>query len=123
MKRGVFLSVSLVLGLMLSSEASAADKAAKAAWRDKRDAFELCQAQNRVAEKYFADARANDRPVHPPVPTPACVDPGAFNEQGAPNPLEGGGAHSPPDTAATPPSNASPQKEPQAEQQAEAKSD
>lgn len=121
MKIGV-LAVSLVLEMMLLSEAGAAENAAKAAWRDKRDAFELCQAQNRVAAEYFADAQARDRQVRPPVPTPPCVDPGAFNQEGAPNPLEGGGAHSPPETADTPPNNASPQAEPQREQQPEAKS-
>lgn len=92
----------------LSPEAQAkADEAkAKAAWNDKVAAHQLCRAMDRVAESYRATARAAGKETRPALPTPSCTDPGPFvaAAPSATKPIEASGAHSPPATAATPPS-------------------
>jgi hypothetical protein len=93
----------------LSPEAQAqADAAkAKAAWTDKVSAYQLCRAMDRVAAAYRKTTGAAGRPASAPVATPPCTDPGPF-VAAAPaetKPLEASGAHSPPATAATPPSS------------------
>ncbi len=86
------------------AKAKAAEAAAKAAHAGKVDGFKLCQAMDRVAAYYRADAKKAGKDVKPPTETAACADPGPF----APAPLEAAGAHSPPKTAATPPNTATP---------------
>lgn len=58
--------------------AQAEEAAAKAKWADKVAAYQLCEAQNRVAAFYYASAKAQGKPTEPPVPTPPCVNPGPF---------------------------------------------
>ncbi|MDE1953261.1 MAG: hypothetical protein KGL51_03320 [Betaproteobacteria bacterium] len=60
------------------AKAKAEEAAAKAKWGDKVAAYQLCQAQNRVAAYYEAHAKQQGESIQPPVPTPACVDPGPF---------------------------------------------
>lgn len=60
------------------AKAKAEAAAAKAKWADKVAAFQLCQAQNKVAAFYYAQAEAQGKPTHPPEATPPCADPGPF---------------------------------------------
>lgn len=60
------------------AKAKAAEAAAKAAWSGKRAAFETCQAQERVAARFFAEMKQAGKEVRPALPTPACEDPGPF---------------------------------------------
>ncbi|MEP7296740.1 MAG: hypothetical protein ABI702_11175 [Burkholderiales bacterium] len=85
------------------TKAKAAEAAAKTAWTDKVGAYKLCQAMNRVAERYHKTA-AKDAAA--PVATPPCADPGAYvspTAAASAPPLEAAGAHSPPKTATAPP--------------------
>ena len=81
------------------------EAAAKAAWTGKVDNYLLCNAQDRAAANFFANAKAEGREVKPAIATPPCADPGPFAYV-APEakPLEAAGAHSPATTAASPPS-------------------
>jgi hypothetical protein len=95
---GLLLGVSaLALAKLppLSDEAKAkaAEAAAKAAWAGKVDAYQLCQSQDKVAAAYFKSAKAAAKDVKPPLPTPACADPGVFvyAPPEAEKPVEGGG--------------------------------
>lgn len=83
-----FVSLAAALGLAgqaqaalppLSDEAKAraAEAAAQAAHSGEVAAYQLCQAQDRVASRYLAEAEAQGKSVTP-VSTPACVDPGPF---------------------------------------------
>jgi len=92
------------------AKAKADEAAAKTAWSAKVDAYQLCQAQDRVAAGYARSAQAAGKAVTPAVPTPPCADPGAFAYAPPenPKPLEVSGAHSPADTAASPPSTKAP---------------
>ncbi|MDM0044828.1 hypothetical protein QTH91_10065 [Variovorax dokdonensis] len=85
------------------AKAKAAETAAKTAWGDKVAAYQLCEAQNKVAAAYLEKARANGKTLQP-TSTPACTDPGPLEAK----PLEAAGAHSPPQTAASPPSTTQP---------------
>jgi len=87
------------------AKAKAAEAAAKTAWSDKVSAFQLCQAQDRVAAKYRSVAMSSGKPTLAPMTTPPCADPGPFVSPMATKPLEASGAHSPPGTATSPPSN------------------
>ena len=91
------------------AKAKAAETAAKTAWTAKVEAYQLCQAQDKVAAKYRANAAAAGKQLSPAPSLPACPDPGPFAytppEQ---KPLEASGAHSPPGTASSPPSNNQP---------------
>ncbi|MBE2244221.1 MAG: hypothetical protein IAE86_15815 [Burkholderiaceae bacterium] len=91
MKRSGLTLIGLPLALVLASgafaklpppsdeaKAKAAEAAAKAAWSGKRAAFETCQAQERVAARYFAEMKQAGKEARPPLPTPACEDPGPF---------------------------------------------
>ncbi|MBW4046447.1 MAG: hypothetical protein HIU89_00525 [Proteobacteria bacterium] len=69
-------------------KAKADEAAAKAKWSDNVAAYQLCEAQNKVASFYYAQAKDQDKPTSPPVDTPPCVDPGPFTAV-------------PPDTAAS----------------------
>ena len=121
------LAVLLCIGLAhaklppLSPEAQLkADEAkARAAWTDKVAAYQLCKSMDRVAAHYQKTATSQGKEMQPAVATPPCTDPGPF-VAAAPadnKPLEAAGAHSPPATAATPPS----QKSTQAEMQGKTK--
>lgn len=86
------------------AKAKAAEAAAKTAHGDKVGAYQLCQSMERVAAKYFADAKKDAREVKPAVATPPCTDPGQFAlTPVAVKPVEAAGAHSPPGTAVSPP--------------------
>lgn len=112
---GLLLGVSaLALAKLppLSDEAKAkaAEAAAKAAWAGKVDTYQLCQSQDKVAASYYKTAKAAGKDVKPPLPAPACADPGAFvyTPPEAPKPIEAAGAHSPAGTATSPPSGKQP---------------
>ena len=90
------------------AKAKAAEAAARTAWSNKVAAYQLCQSMDRVAQGYLARARAAGKTLEP-VPTPACADPGPFSyTPPTARPIEAAGAHSPPQTAATPPSTTQP---------------
>ncbi|HYG43299.1 MAG TPA: hypothetical protein VEA17_10295 [Bordetella sp.] len=92
--------------------AKAAEAKAKAAWSASVAAFQLCNAQDRVAAAFFESARAAGRTPAPPIATPECKDPGPFVYAGTPvQPREGSGAHSPAETASQPPSSSQPDAE------------
>ena len=119
-----------------AAKAKAAEAGAKAAWQTKVDAYQLCKAQDKVAAAYMKTAGksapteaklapsaaaapaasaaqpvASGTPVAAKPPAP-CTDPGpfAYNPPDQ-KPLEASGAHSPPGTAASPPSGKSPSAE------------
>ena len=92
------------------AKAKAAEAAAKTAWSDKVSNYQLCKAQDRVAAKYVSDAKKAGKDVKPATTTP-CADPGLFAY--TPPPLEQSGAHSPPATAAGPPSTPATQSQTQ----------
>jgi hypothetical protein len=91
------------------AKAKAAETTARNAWSDKVGAFKLCQTMDQVASVYRAKSAAAGRPASGAAQTPPCADPGPFvPPQITPatsKPLEASGAHSPPGTATTPPSN------------------
>jgi hypothetical protein len=96
------------------AKAKAAEAAAKTAHGNKVADFQLCRSMEKVAARFAAEATKAGKAVSP-TPTPACADPGPFAAKPAePKPLEAAGAHSPPGTAATPPST----KQPAAQQTA-----
>jgi hypothetical protein len=110
------LAASLFAGVVLAklpplsdeAKAKAAEAANKAAWTDKVGAYKLCQSMDKVAATYRSSAAATARPASAADPTPACADPGPYVAQVTPaasKPLEASGAHSPPGTATSPPSN------------------
>ena len=125
MMKNMLTPCALVLGLALAStafaklpaanltpeaKAKAAEAASKTAWSGKVDAFQLCQAQDKVAARYRASAAAAGKQLPPPPSTPACTDPGpfAFAPPAEAKPIEAAGAHSPAATAAAPPSTTQP---------------
>ena len=90
------------------SKAQLAESANKAAWADKVALYKLCQSMDRVAATYRAHALAAGKAASAAEQTPPCVDPGPYVPQVTPSaskPLEASGAHSPPGTATSPPSN------------------
>lgn len=90
------------------AKAKAAETAARTAWSNNVANYQLCQSMDRVAAQYLERARAAGQTVNP-VTTPPCSDPGVFAYvPPEAKPLEASGAHSPPQTAATPPSGAQP---------------
>jgi hypothetical protein len=121
MKRFLLLAAFTVAGaawaklppLSDEAKAKAAETAARNAYNDKVAAFQLCKSMDKVAAKYQADAKKAGKDVKPSETAP-CADPGAFAytppEQ---KPIEASGAHSPPGTAATPPSTTVPQSQSQ----------
>ena len=96
----------------LSDEAQvkATDAAAKTSWSGKVDAFKLCRAQDRIAAAYQTAAKAGGMQIKPPLETPACSDPGSYVAAVSepPKPIEASGAHSPAETATSPPSTTQP---------------
>lgn len=113
--RQILISGALVLvcGLALAklppptdaAKAKAAEAAAKAAWQAKVEAYQLCNAQDKVAAQYrkAAPQAATGAPAAF-APPPPCTDPGPFAytppEQ---KPPETAGPHSPTGTIASPP--------------------
>jgi hypothetical protein len=97
------------------AKARAAETAAKAAWTDKVGTYQLCRAQDRVAEAYRNGARTTTGKDAPPAQaTPPCADPGPYVSPVTPEankPLEAAGAHSPPGNATSPPSTTTPAAE------------
>lgn len=89
------------------AKAKAAEAAAKTAWAAKVDGYKLCASMDRAASNYFKNAAASGKSVKPAVAGPACTDPGAFAYV-APKPSEASGAHSPAETAKSPPSTNTP---------------
>jgi len=90
------------------AKAKAAEAAAKTAHGNKVADYQLCKSMDKVAATYLADAKRAGKDVKPTA-TPACTDPGAFvYTPPEAKPLEAAGAHSPPATAATPPSTKTP---------------
>ncbi len=91
----------------LSDEAKtkAADAAAKSAWTDKVGLYEVCQAMDRSAEVYRANAKAAGKEVPAPIAVPPCTSPGLYTAPAVAKPLEASGAHSPPEMATSPPSS------------------
>ncbi len=93
------------------AQAKAAEAAARTAWADKVAAYQLCQTMDRVAAGYLERSRAEGKALQP-VATPPCTDPGAFSYTPPESkPIEAAGAHSPPQTAATPPNTTQPAAE------------
>jgi hypothetical protein len=88
-------------------KAKAAEAANRASFNDKVAAYKLCQSMDRVASAYRAHSVATGHPASAPEQTPPCTDPGAYTPltPQASKPLEASGAHSPPGTATSPPSN------------------
>ena len=113
----VAAAASLTAGVALAklppptdeAKAKAAETTAKAAWADKVGAFKVCQSMDQVASTYRAKAAAAGKPASAGEATPPCADPGPFVPPqitpAASKPLEASGAHSPPGTATSPPSN------------------
>ncbi len=90
------------------AKAKAAEAAARTAWSNQVANYQLCKSMDRVAQEYLERARAAGKTVQP-TSTPPCSDPGPFSyTPPAPRPIEAAGAHSPPQTAATPPSTTQP---------------
>ena len=90
------------------AKAKAAETAARNAYNDKVGLYQLCKSMDKVAAKYFADARKAGKDVKQPDPG-ECSDPGAFvYTPPAAKPIETSGAHSPPGAAVSPPSAGSP---------------
>ena len=90
------------------AKAVAAESAAKAAWDNKVGLYQLCKAIDRTADAYRNSAKAAGKDMPPATATPDCADPGAYVSpitSTASKPLEASGAHSPPQTAVSPPSS------------------
>ena len=99
-----------------AAKAKAAEATARAAWTDKVGQYKLCQAMDRVVQVYRAGPAAASAAAATvaasaaaPVALPPCADPGTFAytpiTPESKKPLEAAGAHSPPGTAISPPSN------------------
>ena len=90
--------------------AQSKEAAAKSAWSDKVDQYKLCLSGDRIAESYRRGLKAAGKPIPVATATPGCADPGPYSAQPpvVAKPLEASGAHSPPETAATPPSTNAP---------------
>ena len=89
------------------AKAKAAEAAGKTSWNDKVAAYQLCQTQDKLAANYRKTAAAAGKAASAAETTPGCVDPGPYTPTTpeASKPLEASGAHSPPGTATSPPSN------------------
>jgi hypothetical protein len=86
------------------AKAKAAEAAAKTAYGNKVADFQLCKSMEKVAARYAGEATKAGKAVTP-TPTPACSEPGPFAAKPPEQkPIEAAGAHSPPATAASPPS-------------------
>ena len=90
-------------------KAKAAETTSKGAWTEKVAGYQLCRSMDRVATAYRTHATGAGKAASAPEQTPACADPGPYTATevtpAASKPLEASGAHSPPGTATSPPSN------------------
>jgi len=86
------------------AQAQAQEAKAKSAWSDKVAAYKLCLSQDRVAETYRKEMKGEGKQVPPPANTSPCVDPGPYATPERQKPLEASEAHSPTETAKSPPS-------------------
>lgn len=86
------------------AQAKANEAKAKADWSDKSGAYQLCLTQDRVADAYRRDLKAQGKPVPAAMPTASCTDPGPYATPEQQKPLEASEAHSPTGTATSPPS-------------------
>ena len=87
------------------AKAQVEEAKAKSAWQDKVAAYQLCQSQDRVVAAYRRDQKAAGQAVPAAnAQAPPCQDPGPYASPLSQKPLEVSGAHSPPGTATTPPS-------------------
>ena len=104
------LAVAKLPALSDEAKAKAAETAAKSAWSAKVDNYLLCKSQDKVAASYHQTVKAAGKAAKPPTPTSECADPGVFSytPPEAVKPIEASGAHSPPGTAASPPSTKQP---------------
>lgn len=96
------------------AKARAEDAKAKTTWSDKVAAYKTCLAMDRTVDAYRRSLQADGKTAPTPVATPPCTDPGPYGSPvaaGHARPLEASGAHSPPETAAAPPSSTTPQSE------------
>ncbi|OYV34500.1 MAG: hypothetical protein B7Z83_08375 [Thiomonas sp. 20-64-5] len=84
---GLIVAVSLSCGITAwaklpppspEAKAKAEEAAAKGKWGDKVAAYQLCEAQDKVAAFYYAAAKAQGKTTLPPVATPPCVNPGPY---------------------------------------------
>lgn len=90
-------------------KAKAAEAAAKTAWTNKVADYQLCRSMEHAAANYFEIAKKRGAAAAADPSAPACTDPGAFTYTPPDSkPLEAAGAHSPPGTAAAPPSTKTP---------------
>jgi len=90
-----------------ATKAQAAQTAAKAAWDDKVSLYKTCRAQDRAADAYRRDLKAASVDIRTPTATAPCADPGPYVAPVTPvesKPLEASEAHSPAETATSPPS-------------------
>lgn len=87
-----------------AAKEQAKEAAAKTAWSDKVAAYKLCQVQDQVADRYRKEQKSEGKAAPAPMSTAACADPGPFASPVAQKPLEASEAHSPPQTATSPPS-------------------
>lgn len=93
-------------------KAKAAEAAARTTWSNLVASYQLCRSMDKVAARYFADAKAAGKDVKPAVPAGDCTDPGPFAyKPPEAKPLEAAGAHSPPETAKGPPNTKVPEAE------------
>jgi len=60
------------------AKAKAAETAAKAAHNGKVETYLLCQSQERVAARYFGEARSGGKTVPTAAETAPCTNPGPF---------------------------------------------
>ena len=104
------LALATLPALSDDAKAKAAETAAKSAWSTKVDNYLLCKSQDKVAASYYLAVKAAGKAAKPPTSAPECADPGAFSytPPEAVKPIEASGAHSPPGTAASPPSTKQP---------------
>ena len=104
------LAIAKLLPLTGEAKTKSDEAAGKVVWAGKVDGYQLCQSQDRVAASYFKSAQAAGKETKPGAATPPCVDPGAFvyTPVQAAKPLEASGAHSPAETATSPPSTKAP---------------
>ena len=102
-----FAAAAKLPALSDEAKAKAADTASRSAWSDKVATYQLCQAQDKVVASYRKTATAAGKAASAAEPTPGCTDPGPYvaTTPQAAKPLEAAGAHSPPGTATSPPSN------------------
>jgi|KBSMisStaDraftv2_1062788.scaffolds.fasta_scaffold2176347_1 hypothetical protein len=90
-----------------ASKAQATETAAKSAWSAKMAQYESCRAEDHVVDVYRREIKAAGKEAPAPQPTAPCQDPGPYKSPsaGATRPLEAAGAHSPAQTASSPPSS------------------